>query len=265
MNLSTRGQARSHVLGIWIDAFTTAQAVGRCTEAMEHGKYLSVGVVNAAKIVAMRRDIRLKQAVSGCQMILADGQSVVWASRMLRVPLPERVAGIDLFLELLAEAEQRGRRVYFLGAHRTSSSRCSKRWVDVSPNSASPGPVTAISRPTKNPRSRPMSAVPKPPCCFSACPPQEGALPEPVGRGHWCARRPWRWGVVRCARRSHKKGPSVVPEARPRMVLPRAAGATAARSPLSDDQCVVHCPACARSDQAPCTPPADTPRSCAQP
>ena len=83
---------------------------------MEHGKYLSVGVVNAAKIVAMRRDIRLKQAVSGCQMILADGQSVVWASRMLRVPLPERVAGIDLFLELLAEAEQRGRRVYFLGA-----------------------------------------------------------------------------------------------------------------------------------------------------
>ncbi len=116
MNLSTRDQARSHVLGIGIDAFTTAQAVGRCTEAMEHGKYLSVGVVNAAKIVAMRRDVRLKGAVSGCQMILADGQSVVWASRMLRVPLPERVAGIDLFLELLAEAEQRGRRVYFLGA-----------------------------------------------------------------------------------------------------------------------------------------------------
>jgi N-acetylglucosaminyldiphosphoundecaprenol N-acetyl-beta-D-mannosaminyltransferase len=116
VNLSTRDQERSHVLGIGIDAFTTAQAVGRCTEAMEDGKYLSVGVVNAAKIVAMRRDVRLKGAVSGCQMILADGQSVVWASRMLRVPLPERVAGIDLFLELLAEAEQRGRRVYFLGA-----------------------------------------------------------------------------------------------------------------------------------------------------
>jgi N-acetylglucosaminyldiphosphoundecaprenol N-acetyl-beta-D-mannosaminyltransferase len=116
VNLSTRDHERSHVLGIGIDAFTTAQAVGQCTEAMEHGRYLSVGVVNAAKIVAMRRDVRLKGAVSACQMILADGQSVVWASRMLRVPLPERVAGIDLFLELLAEAEQRGRRVYFLGA-----------------------------------------------------------------------------------------------------------------------------------------------------
>ena len=105
-----------HVLGIPIDAFTMSQAVAQCAEAMEGGGYLSVGVVNAAKIVAMRQDTQLQEAVTGCHMILADGQSVVWASRMLRVPLPERVAGIDLFQALLAEAAQRGSRVYFLGA-----------------------------------------------------------------------------------------------------------------------------------------------------
>jgi N-acetylglucosaminyldiphosphoundecaprenol N-acetyl-beta-D-mannosaminyltransferase len=104
------------VLGVSLDAFTMTQAVTRCTNAMETGKYLSIGVVNAAKIVAMRQDPRLRQAVSGCEMVLADGQSVVWASRMLRAPLPERVAGIDLFQELLAEASRRGSRVYFLGA-----------------------------------------------------------------------------------------------------------------------------------------------------
>jgi N-acetylglucosaminyldiphosphoundecaprenol N-acetyl-beta-D-mannosaminyltransferase len=107
---------RRHVLGVPIDAFTMSQAVAQCTEAMERGGYLSIGVVNAAKIVAMRQDTQLQQAVTGCHMILADGQSVVWASRMLRAPLPERVAGIDLFLALLAEAAQRGSRVYFLGA-----------------------------------------------------------------------------------------------------------------------------------------------------
>lgn len=116
MDLSTRDRARSHVLGISIDALTMTQAVGRCTEAVRNGRYLSVGVVNAAKIVAMRRDGELRHAVSGCQMILADGQSVVWASRMLSVALPERVAGIDLFQALLAEAERRGDPVYFLGA-----------------------------------------------------------------------------------------------------------------------------------------------------
>jgi N-acetylglucosaminyldiphosphoundecaprenol N-acetyl-beta-D-mannosaminyltransferase len=54
--------------------------------------------------------------VTECDMVLADGQAVVWASRVLGSPLPERVAGIDLFTELLAEATRRGYRVYFLGA-----------------------------------------------------------------------------------------------------------------------------------------------------
>ena len=46
----------------------------------------------------------------------ADGQSVVWASRLLGDPLPERVAGIDLMAGLLERAERRGYSVYFLGA-----------------------------------------------------------------------------------------------------------------------------------------------------
>jgi N-acetylglucosaminyldiphosphoundecaprenol N-acetyl-beta-D-mannosaminyltransferase len=116
VDLTTRERARSQVLGISIDALTMTQAVGRCTAAVDEGGYLSVGVVNAAKIVAMQRDARLRQAVTGSHMILADGQSVVWASRILRDALPERVAGIDLFQALLAEAERRGNRVYFLGA-----------------------------------------------------------------------------------------------------------------------------------------------------
>lgn len=116
MDHTVSGRLRQNVLGIPIDAFTMSQAVAQCTDAIEHGNYLAIGVVNAAKIVKMRQDVPLQKAVTECHMILADGQSVVWASRMLRAPLPERVAGIDLFQELLGEAAQRGSRVYFLGA-----------------------------------------------------------------------------------------------------------------------------------------------------
>jgi len=42
--------------------------------------------------------------------------SVVWASRLLGEPLPERVPGIDLMISTLALANARGYRVYFLGA-----------------------------------------------------------------------------------------------------------------------------------------------------
>jgi N-acetylglucosaminyldiphosphoundecaprenol N-acetyl-beta-D-mannosaminyltransferase len=116
MNSESKSAARQHLLGMSLDAFTMAQAVARCVEAVELREYASIAVVNAAKVVWMRRDSGLRRAVTSCDIILADGQSVVWAGRMLGAPLPERVAGIDLFMELLAEAEQRSYRVYFLGA-----------------------------------------------------------------------------------------------------------------------------------------------------
>jgi N-acetylglucosaminyldiphosphoundecaprenol N-acetyl-beta-D-mannosaminyltransferase len=107
---------RNNLFGLPIDAITMAQAVDRCVEAVEREQYFTVGVVNAAKITAMKKNTALRSAVTDCDMILADGQSVVWASRILQSTLPERVTGIDLFLELLAVASRRSYRVYFLGA-----------------------------------------------------------------------------------------------------------------------------------------------------
>ncbi|MFG2793126.1 WecB/TagA/CpsF family glycosyltransferase [Streptomyces sp. NPDC048419] len=107
---------RQQLFGVELDPLTMDQTVERCLEAVRDGRQLEIGVVNAAKLVNMRRDDRLAKAVSGCDLVLADGQAVVWAGRILRAPLPERVAGIDLFLRLLAEAETTGIPVYFLGA-----------------------------------------------------------------------------------------------------------------------------------------------------
>jgi N-acetylglucosaminyldiphosphoundecaprenol N-acetyl-beta-D-mannosaminyltransferase len=104
------------LFGITLDALTLAETVQRCVSAATAGQQLEIGVVNAAKLVKMQRDPQLRDAVSGCDLVLADGQSVVWASRLLRARLPERVAGIDLFVQLLGEAERRGLSVYFLGA-----------------------------------------------------------------------------------------------------------------------------------------------------
>ncbi|MFE4588595.1 WecB/TagA/CpsF family glycosyltransferase [Streptomyces laurentii] len=118
---------RQHLFGVTLDALTLDQTVDRCLAAVRAGERLEIGVVNAAKLVAMRRDPALARAVSGCDLILADGQSVVWAGRLLRRPLPERVAGIDLFERLLAEAETAGLSVYFLGATQDALDRMLRR------------------------------------------------------------------------------------------------------------------------------------------
>jgi N-acetylglucosaminyldiphosphoundecaprenol N-acetyl-beta-D-mannosaminyltransferase len=54
--------------------------------------------------------------LSHADMVSVDGQSVVWASRLLRARVPERVAGIDFMEALIERAAERGWGVYFLGA-----------------------------------------------------------------------------------------------------------------------------------------------------
>ncbi|MFF3649332.1 WecB/TagA/CpsF family glycosyltransferase [Streptomyces sp. NPDC002181] len=111
------GRPSRHTLfGVTLDALTMDETVQRCLDAVKRGEQIEIGMVNAAKLVNMRRDPRLAAAVSGCDLVLADGQAVVWASRVLGVRLPERVAGIDLFMRLLAAAESADVPVYLLGA-----------------------------------------------------------------------------------------------------------------------------------------------------
>lgn len=99
-----------------VHALTMAQVVELAERAIEQRARLHIGVVNAAKIVNMGRDEQLRDAVLSSDLIVADGMSVVWASRLLGRRLPERVAGIDLMMELLERGDQRGYRVFCLGA-----------------------------------------------------------------------------------------------------------------------------------------------------
>ncbi|MFF7450160.1 MULTISPECIES: WecB/TagA/CpsF family glycosyltransferase [unclassified Streptomyces] len=121
---------RQTLFGVELDPLTMDETVRHCLDAVRDGRQLEIGVVNAAKLVNMRRDPRLAEAVSGCDLVVADGQAVVWAGRVLRAPLPERVAGIDLFLRLLAEAESAGMSVYFLGARQEVLAEMERRVAD---------------------------------------------------------------------------------------------------------------------------------------
>jgi hypothetical protein len=74
------GVERRTLFGLRIDAVTMDEAVRRCMRAAAEGPMIDVSVVNAAKIVTMRSDKALADAVSGTDLLLADGQSMVWAT-----------------------------------------------------------------------------------------------------------------------------------------------------------------------------------------
>ena len=104
------------LLGVDIAAVTMAHAMALVQQTIATRGRLQIGVVNAAKLVNMSRSPDLRRAVLSCDVVFADGMSVVWASRVLGRPLPERVAGIDLMDAILAQGSTHGWRVYCLGA-----------------------------------------------------------------------------------------------------------------------------------------------------
>ncbi len=112
----TDDQKRTEILGCPVDAVTMAEAVARVERAVAERGSIQHVAVNAAKLVKYQRDEALRAAMDGCELATADGQVIVWASRLLGRPLPERVAGIDLMHALLALARDESFRVYLLGA-----------------------------------------------------------------------------------------------------------------------------------------------------
>lgn len=57
----------------------------------------------------------MRAVAAGAAFINADGMPLVWASRLRRRRLPERVAGADLVPALCERAARNGHRVFFLG------------------------------------------------------------------------------------------------------------------------------------------------------
>jgi N-acetylglucosaminyldiphosphoundecaprenol N-acetyl-beta-D-mannosaminyltransferase len=85
-------------------------------EAITDKKQIHHVVVNAGKIVALQEDKQLRESVNNSDLINADGQAVVWASKVLNQPLKERVAGIDLMINLVQLAAERNHKIFLLGA-----------------------------------------------------------------------------------------------------------------------------------------------------
>ena len=110
------GRSRVDLFGIPVDGLSMDDTVDAARKMVADGDPHQHVVVNAGKLVEARRDPTLAAVIRGCDLVNADGQAVVWAARILGRPLPERVAGIDLFERLVAAAADDGRSVYFLGA-----------------------------------------------------------------------------------------------------------------------------------------------------
>ncbi len=72
--------------------------------------------LNWTKYVAARTDAKLRAAVLGAGLVIADGKPIQWLGRRLGYRGVEHICGIDLAEALLKGSRSRGWRIYLLGA-----------------------------------------------------------------------------------------------------------------------------------------------------
>ena len=108
---TTAARRTVELFGLRVDALTMDETVEAVRAMVSSGEPHQHVVVNAAKIVDVERNDALRRVIGQCDLVNADGMAVVWASRILGQPLPERVAGIDLFDRLVGAARDDDRSV----------------------------------------------------------------------------------------------------------------------------------------------------------
>lgn len=98
-----------------IDRVTFAEALETISALVEARQGGTVFTPNVDHIVMADENAGFRRAYAAADLSLADGMPVVWASRALGVPVPEKISGSDLVSPLMELAEAKGFRVYLFG------------------------------------------------------------------------------------------------------------------------------------------------------
>lgn len=107
---------RINILNTTIDVLTMKETIDLVEKYITTKTPLHLMGVNADKINEVNANKLMSEIVNKCGVINADGASVVLASKYLKKPLPKRVAGIDLMMNLVELADQKSYKIFLLGA-----------------------------------------------------------------------------------------------------------------------------------------------------
>lgn len=106
------------------------QHIITCSLAGEGGWVVTPNVDVCRQI---KRDEQVRALVDRATLVVGDGMPIVWASRLCRQPLPERVAGSSLLYSLSEAAVTAGRSIYLLGGTPGTPEAAASRLSDMYP------------------------------------------------------------------------------------------------------------------------------------
>ena len=113
----TTPRRRTKILGMPVDAISYGQWMGQIGEWVRQGQGAHhVCTINPEFMMIARQDAIFLNILNRAALCLPDGVGLLWASRRLGKPLPERVTGSDGVPLIARHAAKEGWSIFFLGA-----------------------------------------------------------------------------------------------------------------------------------------------------
>ncbi len=107
---------KTDIRGVLFDNVTMDEAAAKTAELINSEGLDYIFTPNSEIVQACIDNPSLYDAVNSASLIIPDGIGVVYASKILKRPLKEKVAGFDLSKRVLDYAAKNGKKVFFFGS-----------------------------------------------------------------------------------------------------------------------------------------------------
>ena len=105
-----------NILGVLIDNFKKPDVLKTTEQFLIDGRQHFITTPNPEMVVAAQNDKEFLETLNRADLAVPDGVGLIFASRYLKRPLPERIPGIDLMLDICRTAEQKNYSVFLVAA-----------------------------------------------------------------------------------------------------------------------------------------------------
>jgi N-acetylglucosaminyldiphosphoundecaprenol N-acetyl-beta-D-mannosaminyltransferase len=122
------------IMGMQVARLTEANLVHYIVTEIGQGRGGSVVTANLDILLRHHSDPEARRVYDAASLRVADGMPLVWASKVLNEPVPERLAGSTLLSTVAARAAVEGLSMYLLGGTPESAERAAGVLVERHPS-----------------------------------------------------------------------------------------------------------------------------------
>ena len=103
------------LLNTFVNNVNMEETIDFIEEMIEKRKKSYIVAINVDVVVKIENDSYLKHIVEEADMVLVDGQPLVWVSKLYKRPVKAKISGSDLVPELCKKKKKKGYSVFIIG------------------------------------------------------------------------------------------------------------------------------------------------------